>query len=804
MTESNSQQGKKSSYMRLLLVVVPSALLLLLLIIVGFFFTDLQPAPSLKPISVEEIESTREKIRVSQLSNMSLPTFEGLKEVMAQSLERMPLSHNDMGEIDRVESELCKSDLHLARALKDLVNTPLAGSNPRLRENEFSNRVTLHTELIDDYKRNTTDSEEVKSRFVPILQSVLAMDLEAQRSYLAEQGSSFAQSSDPLAMYLAVEVSTVERQAIATRAMESLKLRHVHAFVRMQIARLAIEVRIPSLSSGIAHNESIRSTSDLFRRHAETPACVDLGLYYLEWFYRSQGGNAIAAMTTEMIRKSDPEKGERDVPESVICYCIGSMFKRLAMVNRGGEFISSLESDKYQEFVDQIAVATQYLRRAWLVDPSRVLFAFEMMNVEMRAGGTGRSTDQWFRHALSAQLDYTNTIELYTMACQPRWGGSDEKLAWLASKVGDCFEVKGDFFIQMHFVAGTLFLDYNRERPLSYPSLVKTSTNLVNYLDRLPTEEPDDRVGEKLIAVVAKILWDAGEFEPLHRFLNRYSNLASESRFADLNLNLELVKDLCGAVGPDTIRAWRFVHRDLFARCQELNSADVEKLNQVLNRLEGYPQNESSNRAIAKCKKICNQIVKYQAGEVVHLDFAPEAANWIIAGRYDVLDSNEIEFTTPPGETKRLLTALPRFSLPYRIEAKVEMTLNNTDPFGIALQTCSMSFGLQHNQSGMQVRFLPRYGRLQWDFVEKGYFSDQRCMHYEETEKPMSATLFIEMTENSAVGGMGESDFEMVKGDFKNEGLVIIGREAMYTYTELEGKPDVKYKISSVMISKLY
>ena len=805
MPDLNSQPASiKSKLLRLLLIIVPVFLAIAISCIGFLFFDAWQIAPAKKVLSPKELAENEETNRLTLLTRNNPPSHNGLKDIVKRCQERLPLNEDLISQIDQVEEERCKQDPHLAKALGDHESTPLASSSPRLRKYEMENRSALYSILVEDYSKHSIDSDLLRAQLIPVFEGVLNTTQADRRQLLPELENALTSSSDPVLTYLIVMLREADRVPIALQALDSLKLRPVHPYIRMQIARLAIEVQVPTLQRGKACEEAIKSVSEFFRRHSDLPVCIDVGFYYLEWIYHTQNEDTLAALTNEMFRVSDSNVGEGEIPKTVLTYCLASICKRIAMTHRGGQFLSNVSQDQLQLFDKYIRITSSYMLKSWLSDPNRALFAAELLNVEIRSGGTGRSVDQWFRHALSSQLDFPAAVDRYFLACQSKWGGSNEKLVWLASRLGECVEIECDLFTKMQSPAIELFVDNNRERLLSDASLVKSVSKIVDYLAEQKQKEPDSRINERLTTILAKVLWDGAEFERLHRFLQSYSHLTSEVAFAQYDLSLSLVTDVCATVNIDTLKAWQVVHRDLFLRCHLLTTNDTEKLTKILDRLDGMTNDEFSRRAIARCKSVCGQVSRFQSGEQVKLDFQPDGSNWIMGGKYQILDDNAIELTTLPNARDRLLTALPRFSLPYRIEATIEMTLDNPDMLGIALQTCSMSTGMQNSQSGMLARFVPRMDLLQWDHVEPGYYTMQRCVNYRKSSRSLSAQLFIEMTENTAIGGVGGYDFEMVNGNFKNNGLVIIGREAMATTDIRPEDLDVKYKISNVFVTKLY
>ncbi len=704
----------------------------------------------------------------------------------------------------QTENLLCTDDPHLKKALADPEHTPLAGPNPRLRQAELEQRVQLIPLLIEDYRANSTDPMELQEKLIPVMQVVLEESWQEKNAHQLERLRSLKdENSDPLLCYcdLLDRRSTKDDMELLLAGHEALKRRkESHPLLRLllesKLQRYPTEIDKPILTK--ANLKAAEAAAEIFHEHQSNKALLDFVFPHVARLFEQLAGKGRVGFAMELFKCQEPA-----CPSWLLHFAASKVYDAIASDYRGGSFISDVAPENLRLFEESSERQAKHALRAWTLNPQLPQLTEQLLWVETRAGGTGKSSDAWFRHGLSVQLDNPDLLESYTLSCRSRWGGSDEKLLWLANELVDTVDtvdIDCDLPYTYWWPLDRYLEEYCYCVNAAKPSPLKATLRMLKHLREQSEPPVNRRLNGPRVASIVRVLWDAQRLADLNWFLERYREKVKPAELAIHRLDLDLVASICHAAQDDAVDAWQIICTDLLTDAQDLTPERFQALELAMAEAKELATDEISQRAIKRCERLFGWVKSFREGNVTELDFSDGAEGWLCNAPLKVIDEHTVEFECQAYDSSFYLAPLIHFPLGHRFQADVTV-LSGGDAYGIALQ--EGPHGNQNNYfNGIELRGSPGRSMILLDSHpqsagEKGIIATGGTGFYE------ACTLTIEMHENRARALLGEYEFGSHESNFVTGGVVQIGREASYQLRNLAWDSLASYRIANVKLTLL-
>lgn len=705
--------------------------------------------------------------------------------------------------VDETERRLCRSDPHLAAALKDPKQTPFANPNPKTTVDLNLDRDKLADILIDDYLENTNDLPERGELLVPIMRLTMVQGWTGKPTTELAKLREFEQvNADPLLYYCIARASDTDEVFLEAceKGAKALTDRPTNPFLHLLMSVNRLQ-KFGTLSPEALSKELILSVNvvgDAVQHYADNEFML-LAIYpRIQSLLNQYNGYARIELARELYQQKNPS-----CPEWILQAVCSSVNQFIASEYRGGTYISEVPPDKLMKFEKFSTNQATHLLRAWALQPNAISFLPLLIKLETRAGTTGRPTETWLRHSLALRLDYSDTVDAYTYACEPRWGGSLEQFLWFSEKCSECLDVESE----LGFLAWYPLYQWCVERGfagnLSEPTAARIAVKMIDFLKTNRDNLPHPKVLGKRSAMITRILWDAGRLAELYWFLTRYSDSFTSEDLSEFLLDKKLVMQVSEAANEDGLACWSIIHSELLVNSIRLNNERLAIVRLALedaDLLHEVDQRTVFKELLETCWRLFNWAEQFHSGQTVRLGFEGDGLGWLKSTQYRILDEQSIEMRSQVDESKDRIMPMLRFPPPYAIEAEFEATQESMDYYGVAIQ--AGAFGHRCSVGvGVEIRFMPAMSRVAMDRLPDNYRSGQDY-RAARVAFPTTNKLRLELRDRQAKGFLGNQAFPDFIADFETFGLVGIGRPSASRIKDTFGG-HVTYRISNVRIERL-
>ena len=776
---------------------------------VSFQNYDLNVKETPSPIDEAALRLDREKTeRFFRLVQKDVPTKESLSpEFVRMANEKNSAPEELESAIVRVEQERCKIDPHLAMALKNLRDTPLAGPNPVLRVNQLREYVKLFEILVKDYDENSSEPEELKKRAGSLFKEFLeGLWLRTEKVGYDDIVALTSEESDPLLWYCVLSgIHGDDYLPTLRKAEAALERRKSHPLLKALILSNFVKVSESTtpVELGRSIEASIEAIGDVFQTHQDDKPMVNFTFDLLAGYMGGLGITAHLEIVSSFSKRSNPA-----IPDWIVNYTIARAYNLVSSNYRGGEFISRVSPDNLRLFEEYATLAANHLHRAWIDAPHVHQLASALMENQFRSGVTARSTDIWFRHSLSALLDDRSnfTADVYRISCSPRWGGSERKLNWLANKLVDCVGLESD--LPFCFVDSILTYsqDFSHTIRLNDREVVSAVKKMIDWLKQRTETAPHPAINGTRTALIARVLWDANLLDDLHWFLDHYSSKAIKDFAHHLRFDFDIVKKVSKSANGEAAKLWSTINDQLFHGSTAMQEEKIAELREIVNRAESLALDEDAKEVVQTAKTLLQWIITFQRGDELAMDFSEFGGGWICHPTVKQIDSKMVEISIDPFIKPVLLMPWIRFDQPFQVQCEIQVILTEgiefDDQWGVALQTGPSELKDIHLE-GRELRFVANGNKADWDRIPRNLGAPPYCKTF-QLNKPLDKyTLRIDHSPTYIRGFIDGVQLAGDRGRFENHGIMQIGRNATYEFPELtQGKPNVVYRISNVRIKK--
>ncbi len=706
------------------------------------------------------------------------------------------------GDVDRCEQTRCQADPHLAKALKDFENTPFAGPHPRLASTVQLEARGLIPLLVEDYKTNARDSKELKAKLIGPIQSTLEDYWGGEAVEQMETIQELAANPlDPLIYYLRMLQGNPDDDGLqlTLEAYQSLGRRTCHPLLRAiiccKLSRMRNKLSIEQYVDAVMG--ATEAIADVFQKHQSNLAMLQFTFGLLSGLEVQLKGAGQIAVALELAKRQSPE-----CPRWVVHYAASMVYSSMADHYRGTNFMSGVSKSQMTLFEEYADLETKHLLRAWTQAPVLPSLTTALMRIETRAGSTNRSADAWFRHVLSEQLDYSFALDVYTQHCRPRWGGSDEKLFWLAGKLAQCSDIEGDSDAPFYYwwPLNQYCIDHSYSASLADAAPLHATLKIVELLKKRIEATPHPRMSGPRTAMVIRVLWEAKLLSELRWFLDHYRGTIQSEDLAIHRLHLDLVDDVCHAAQGEGAGSWQTICEDLLVDSRGLTDDKLANLEVALEYAEELAVDQPSKRAARVSRRLLEWTQAFRRGDEVSLSFDEQAEGWLSSIPLKIIDSQTVEFECPANSISFFMTPMIRLDAPYHFKAVVQATIPGDDIYGLALQ--AGPHGSQDLETvGMELRFVPAIGLILWDSHPRNQ-GIQNAKRF-QANPGMAHAMAIEIDDHVSRGLLGGQEVANRNGLLSSLGIVQLGRSARYLPPQPQADAPLGFRISNVKIKRL-
>ena len=704
--------------------------------------------------------------------------------------------------VDDTERRLCQADPHLAAALKDPRGTPFAGPNFKSTLDLEKDTIKLVDILIEDYLTHTKDLPEKRDLLVPILKLTMVQVWTGRTATeLSKLQEHDEVNADPLLCYCIARASTSDELFLASieKGARVLSNRPTDPLLNLLMSVNRLQKR-QSLSSEVLAKEliiSLDAIKEAIRCHADNEFML-LAIYpriqalldHYNCFVRIE-------LAQELQQLKNPA-----CPEWVLQGVCSSVCDFFASKYRGTSYISQVPPDQLMKFEKFAATHATHLLRAWSLQPGAISFHSSLIRLELRAGNTGRTVENWLRHSLAIRLVDPDTVDAFTRTCEPRWGGSLSKFLWFSDKCADCLDAESELGILAWFPLYHWCIERGFAEDLSEPTAEGIAVKMIKFLKARRDDETYPKMFGKRSATITRILWDAGRLDELHWFLKRYHDTFSHQDLNEFLLDKNVVTQVSNAANGEGLACWSVIHANLLTNSIHLNSEALAIVSLALEdaqAIQEMDEQKDSKRALETCWKLFDWAELFHSGQTVHLGFEGDGLGWLKSTEYKILNEQSIELTGQVDDAENRILPMLRFPPPYSVEADFHMTDGVRDITGLALQAgatgrkCSVGVGVE-------LRFMPSISRVAMDRLPHNGRSDEA---YQEVGiRVITAKLRLELRDRQARGFLDDNSFSEYLANFDTFGLVGIGRQSLARGAKT-GSGQLVYRVSNVRIVRL-
>jgi hypothetical protein len=662
--------------------------------------------------------------------------------------------------------------------------------------------------LLNDYEKNSLDPPDLRTKLIPLMRRTLTACWRYETSEGYEDLVKLdSQNPDPLYSYCLMKATSDYRLII--QIFEKAKLatptRPTHPLLRCLINSSAKKSNgdIPVDQQVII----VESFVDFVSHQQEDQA--NLSLLFASVKSMIDRSNAYVAI--DLASQLDALKSP-SCPEWIMQYFMSSINKKVASYYRGSDFIDKVPLEDLKRFEKASETASKHLLRAWTLAPNEISLYEDLINLEARSGVTNRPNEVWLRHALATKIDCNLAFSQYVWFLQPRWGGTEAKMFWLADKCSEAIGVEGDLPFYYSDPLRVWCEDNAYHESMNRPSVLKSTLRIVEYLQKKPEDYRHPMIYGECAAMMIRVLWDAGHLSELKWILDRYSSALGGWRMVPHSLELSLIESVCHAASQEgAFGCWEAIHSELLLDNRNLDSDGFERLRLALEEAETYSNDDRSKFALTSCQKLYGWAKSYHDGKETVLDFDENMLGWMVAGKYQRFDTENNDPNAPKmgvdigvsfGSRSSVLKPLIRFSPPYTIEADVQLRGSNIDQMGLALQAGPFHI-YSSDCRGMELRISPLFGLVTFDETPLPPNINQRkTASLTAPEMPHRLRLDIEL--DRAAAFLDNKEIGTYEVPVETHGVIQFGRDTAWGYPETKSAPGtlITFGISNVKITR--
>ncbi|MGV3484030.1 MAG: hypothetical protein ACO1RT_06415 [Planctomycetaceae bacterium] len=496
-------------------------------------------------------------------------------------------------EVERTEAKLRAADPHLDQAIKDPIETPFVGPHSKSFSESLSKCRPLTEAIVDDFVENSDARFRGLGGLESALRSVLYCVVSRTKVPSADLASlqTFFRggANDPLisaCLVRSLDQSSDDFTPAAMALFEQRKARplslHAKAFVYCSFphAKDTLNAAEP-LHFAEVTAEAPEVFGDLWQSVSSEKPDLPVEIFFFVETYNTLitfNGNGVVDLLLELDKRTTPS-----VPASIKHFVAARILRSIAGAYRGTAFISDTSPTDLEKFDSFAARSTKHLLKTWTMAPYHSVLAAMLMDLEMRAGTTPRSFDQWFRHSLACASDSKLAFANYHTALETKWGGSAERQLWFAEKCALHEPLDAGLFFRTGAALYTRIWEHAfTEKMGSDLRMVRLAKTYVRQLKTFSRSEKIPDVGSGELVPVIAILWQAGQFEDLDWLLTLYFDAVNCESLHAFRLHRDEVKDFSRQAAGNLSSCWREIHAYTQGDTARLTVADLDRLDLAL------------------------------------------------------------------------------------------------------------------------------------------------------------------------------------------------------------------------------
>ncbi len=757
-----------------------------------------------KPIPVNQDDPYYQ--RYLALQEERLPIADNEKRFEKLSKSAREACKNVVAAVETTEKLRCQNDPHLAAAIDDPYGTSFVGPNPVLKAKKRDEAKKIAELLIADYRKNSHDESELQNQLVgPMTTAIINGLADDLQSGLDEMQSFQGQSNDPLYYYCLgrVENDTQRYNKAIEDGSKALENRPTDSILQLLLSvnRLyytevvAGEIRADELML------AIRRIVAAVEQYADDKEMLRFVYFRIDGLLDHLTTWGKIEVLDQLSQLKKPE-----CPEWIFQGVCSKIAESFASHYRGADYISMVADDDLEKFGQYSEIQALHLQKAWTLEPDEIAFYPDLIWLQTRSGSTQRSSDIWYRHSLATELSFDDSFEVFSTDCQPRWGGSCEKLLWLAEKSADAFAVDSELGFSSWYPIYTYINEKGFTGKLDDPAALKVALQYVHYLQGYSQQEVHARVFGNRGTAIARILWESNQLNELRWLLKKYDSVIADSSMTIYRMNKQFVIDVCNAAEGEGADCWQTIQAELLTNSTELDNAKLARIKLAIDEAGALDVDGKYVRALEHTRQLFEWATQFHAGESVAMSFKNNGAGWLMHPTFSISESSAMEMRCKNNEKLPFAMAMIQFPMPYSFEASVQFDTTTADPYGLALQ-CGIVLAPRAEQNGVEVRYCPGVGNspgvgnAHMDVTPENqiFRPTENFVYIDSIKSPH--VLRIDMRPTKATGFVDAEPIGSVRDYFSNEGNVGFARYNMLNFSE--HPEDLVYRIDSVKIKRL-
>ncbi|XZE46272.1 hypothetical protein SH467x_001547 [Pirellulaceae bacterium SH467] len=697
-----------------------------------------------------------------------------------------------------------------ARVQPHFADALLRGDQMPLLPEQVSSRrehlLAASKEIVDDfYRANPVGAAKLgdsQQDWIEYLADSWAMDFPS-RSQIEKAGKESIE--DPFIAYL--QVRTAKSFEELVRASES-GMRWAKSFDRSPVLRILLAANRTQIYGRMATELQGRDIEDGIDAIVDCAKSVDefpeLEEFLFPRFHRLVSSYNVHSQLFLLDRLDSETKGS--CSELFRSALRGRIAEEIAFKYRGASYTYLVEDKDLEQFGVWAEIATRFYLESLRRAPSLAPVADALMRLERSAGCTGVTPDHWFRYVLSIDPEYLPAHGTFLSSRETKWGGGEASLLRYADQLHEAFPKSptlGLFALQV-------LEEWAEERgfgaTLDSDRVKSICQSAMNYLRSDVGKADHWMLPPSSVRILARLLWDCGDFEGLHWLLTHFEADLSIQFAIGVEFDLALAKDFCAAAataaGPKV--DWVSLQRGLFFDDTIRLSHPLVRVRKELDALTAAAEKLDS-APLDKVATLCQKVFQWREdwetkGEVI-LDFGNDALGWLAIGDFQVTSKGSMGWSVKMDDASSVIIPRFRVSPPLLVEIDVRYDKSSVDLYGFALLFGPLTRDTLDG-NGVLFRMIGtrRLGMLdhlpQANGKLEGVSSTEIPWNYLVTHKMLLHADGVET--NASIDGR---NLPPVKETLKTQGLFKIGRWAPY-----QARGDLsatgRYEIQKVRFAK--
>jgi hypothetical protein len=358
-------------------------------------------------------------------------------------------------------------------------------------------------------------------------------------------------------------------------------------------------------------------------------------------------------------------------------YMAGLHYHSIGWDHRGSGLASKVAEEAWPKFHENLRLSCDHLVRAWQIAPEHPEPPTMLIGVAM-AGGDDRWTPRdWFREAVTAQIDYIPAYEKLEWALRPRWGGSYLQMLELASQcIGTS---RYDTNVPTYAVTLLWNMQSEIDNPqgvAQMPGVVQVVRDLIKGLNRAIGEGtacPGNTPGTW--SYCASILMLGGDYAGARQILEQHGSDLHQNHFDWTHLKQSYAIGLCYAMtGPARKNVELFEQFLNEPLSEDVEPEDFDELLQVVAASRELDPHPLAQPYYSDIETVVRQLRAYHAGEWVDLPFDEQLSGWYVNGvKVERLDASAVRLTSTAESLGVTLRPLAHFLPPFVCEAEITL-----------------------------------------------------------------------------------------------------------------------------------